>query len=93
MIEQNKNSLNINPLDYDNYACDKCGSITFKQLSVIKKIPGVVVGQADKKIIPFPIPVYVCDKCGEIIKADRKMLKLGEFTDNSLVEKKSSIII
>lgn len=48
---------------------------------MIKKIPGVLVGQADQKDVNIPIrefPVLTCAKCGELapfIKSDKEFMK------------------
>lgn len=50
-------------LDSENYQCTRCGSRTFKEAFVIKKVSGVVMG-VPKDYVSVPIPLLVCDHCG-----------------------------
>ena len=65
----------IDPRDYPSVKCDKCGSILFRNVVVLKEIPGTLVGQGTEPIT-IPLQVLVCDKCGEILKSDIKDYKL-----------------
>ena len=73
--------IRINPLDYDNLKCDKCGNETFTHNIILKKIPGIVMG-AGKEDQLIDLPVFVCAKCGAILKEYREMYSLEEFKDN-----------
>jgi len=73
--------IRINPLDYDNLKCDKCGNETFTHNIILKKIPGIVVG-AGKEDQVIDLPVFVCAKCGAILKDYREMYKLEEFKED-----------
>ena len=68
----------INPLDYENIKCDKCGNETFESAFIIKNIPGLVMGNGSEDV-QYPLDVVVCKKCGAIMKDYRKEYKLEEF--------------
>lgn len=66
---------------YENYKCE-CGCELFTTATVIKKVPGIDLGEITAEDQPFPlmqIPIWVCAKCGEIapfIKNDEESMKL-----------------
>lgn len=43
----------------------ECGSVTFTEVVLLKKLPGLYFGSTDTQL--SPIPVYVCSKCGKIL--------------------------
>ena len=67
----------VNPLDYETKRCSKCGGILFKTYTILKEIPGMVIGQGAKSTL-VPINVFVCEKCGKILDSDVKMFKLDK---------------
>lgn len=79
--------VQINPLDYPNVKCDKCGNEVFKEAYIMKKIPSTVTGAKDDTLAP--IPVLVCSKCGAIMEDYRKQLNLDE-NGHQLENKKST---
>lgn len=48
-------------IDSENVVCS-CGSKTFKEAIVLKRVSGIVLGE--KTVIP--LNVIVCDKCGKL---------------------------
>lgn len=76
----------FDPRKYDTLKCSKCNSILWEQKLVIKKIPGMLVGQAGKDVM-FPLNVLVCSKCGEIMEDDIKGYQLEKDLG---IEKESS---
>lgn len=57
--------------------CDKCGSIYFKDVVVLKSISGLISPTGEAMTIP--INVFICDKCGEMapsLKNDEKLKKV-----------------
>ena len=66
----------IDPLSYPTSKCE-CGNMIFNNCTVLKEIPGAVIGQAGETIL-IPISVYVCSKCGKIHREDIKTYKLEE---------------
>lgn len=76
--------LGINPLNYDNITCEKCGGIIFNEGIVFKSIPGLEAGNGTEDIA-FPVPVFYCINCGELLpEYKEKLLK---------TEKKSPLIV
>lgn len=64
----NSMQLRINPFDYDEVTCDKCGNNQFVERYIVRKIPAGIAGATSQD---YPIPVLVCAKCGTIIKSVR----------------------
>lgn len=46
--------------------CDSCGSLYFREVIYIKKVPALMTGSSEDTTVPFPI--YKCDSCGHINK-------------------------
>jgi predicted nucleic acid-binding Zn ribbon protein len=44
--------------------CEKCNGITFKEVTLIKKVPKLLLGSKEDTIVPFP--TYKCDDCGHM---------------------------
>lgn len=82
-MEQLNLNRSVDPRDYPNVKCDKCGCEVFVPAMIIKKIPGLVIGKAGEDI-NHPLSVFVCHKCGTIMAADRKTLKLDN--DETVIE-------
>lgn len=93
----NFNMPQFNPNEYPSLECDKCGNVGFVPGMIIKKIPGVLVGNAHK-IQLMPDQILICSKCGTILKKDREYYKINDdgTEDKSQFkteENKSDIII
>ena len=85
----------IDPSEYPSLKCDKCGNVAFTTAMIIKKIPGVLLGSANKTQL-MPDQILVCSKCGTILKKDREYYKLtddGQDTVEEKQEPESSLII
>jgi len=54
----------INLKDQPTVVCEKCDSIYFKEVTILKKVPKLLTGSLEDTIIPFP--TYRCDECGYI---------------------------
>lgn len=67
----------VNPLKYPSVTCDNCGGELFEEKLILKKIPGVVVGNGTEDV-NYPVPVLVCSKCGTIEKSYRDLLEKGK---------------
>jgi len=55
----------------------ECGSPTFREAIIFKKVPGLYVGTTEPVL--YPVPVYVCTECGKIMKEmikDKSLLEL-----------------
>jgi uncharacterized Zn finger protein len=46
--------------------CEKCKSIYFKEIVLIKKVPKLLTGSSEDTLVPFP--TYMCDSCGHVNK-------------------------
>ena len=83
----------IDLTEYPSLKCDKCGNVAFTPAMIIKKIPGVLMGNASKTQL-MPDQILVCSKCGTILKKDREYYKLNDDgTEPEKPEKKESSII
>jgi predicted nucleic acid-binding Zn ribbon protein len=44
--------------------CEKCESLFFKEVTMIKKVSKLLTGSAEDTIVPFP--TYRCDDCNHV---------------------------
>jgi predicted nucleic acid-binding Zn ribbon protein len=44
--------------------CEKCEGMIFREVTLIKKVPGLMLGSKEDTIVPFP--TYRCDDCGHM---------------------------
>jgi uncharacterized Zn finger protein len=44
--------------------CEKCSSMYFKEVTMIKKVPKLLTGSSEDTIVPFP--TYMCNECGHV---------------------------
>ena len=79
---------NSDPRKYETIKCSHCGSIQFVNQFVLKKVPGIEVGQAGKDIM-LPLNILVCAKCNHILDDDIKGYKLEEDLKGELIEKQT----
>jgi uncharacterized Zn finger protein len=47
-------------------ACEKCESIFFKEVVIIKRVSKLLTGSPKDTDVPFP--TYMCEKCGHVNK-------------------------
>jgi len=47
-------------------ACEKCESIFFKEVVIIKRVSKLLTGSPKDADVPFP--TYMCEKCGHVNK-------------------------
>lgn len=72
----------INPSNYPSVKCPKCGGCLWTTSYIVKDIPGIILGDATRKIIQVPLkefPVITCSNCGELapfIKDDKEFMKV-----------------
>ena len=68
-----------------NIVCSDCGSKTFMEVAVLKRISAILSPSGKEEI--YPIPVFVCSKCGKIPQEymDKQNAKyiLGEIKDEN----------
>jgi predicted nucleic acid-binding Zn ribbon protein len=44
--------------------CEKCESLFFKEVTMIKKVSKLLTGSTEDTIVPFP--TYRCDDCNHV---------------------------
>jgi uncharacterized Zn finger protein len=44
--------------------CEKCSSMYFKEVTMIKKVTKLLTGSSEDTIVPFP--TYMCNECGHV---------------------------
>jgi len=54
----------INLRDQPTVECEKCKSIYFKEVTILKKVSKILTGSAEDTIVPFP--TYACSECDNI---------------------------
>lgn len=81
----------IDPMEYPQIKCDKCGHNVFRHGVIVYNIPGLAVG-AGSEDMHYPLPVYVCDNCGTIMKSYRDELEKIE-KEKEDKSKTSSLIL
>ena len=62
----------VDPFSYPSEICSECGSEVCVAGVIMKKVPGVLVGEGGVEFIPVPIKVGVCAKCGTLSPSDKK---------------------
>jgi len=56
----------VNLRECPTVKCESCGSIYFREVIYIKKVPALMTGSSEDTTVPFPI--YKCDSCGHVNK-------------------------
>jgi uncharacterized Zn finger protein len=54
----------INLKDQPTIKCEKCESIFFKEVTMLKRVPKLLTGSSEDTIVPFP--TYMCNECGYV---------------------------
>ena len=54
----------INLRDQPTIECEKCKSVYFKEVTILKKVSKILTGNPEDTIVPFP--TYACSECGHI---------------------------
>ena len=60
------NDIRIDPKSMSPLKCEECGSEHFREIYLIRKQSGLMVGSSNDIIIP--VPTFKCDSCGHINK-------------------------
>ena len=55
---------NINFKEQPTLHCEQCNSMYFKEVTLIKKIPKLLLGTPNDTLVPFP--TYMCNDCGHV---------------------------
>jgi hypothetical protein len=59
----NDNS-NIDLKKQPTVVCEKCESMFFKEVTLIKKVSKLYLGTPNDTLVPFP--TYMCNECGHV---------------------------
>jgi uncharacterized Zn finger protein len=61
---ENLTKQKINLKEQPTISCESCGSIYFKEVTLIKKVSKILTGSSEDTLVPFP--TYMCEKCGHV---------------------------
>lgn len=64
--------LNVNLAQLVNERC-ACGNDYWEKINILKKVPGLMIGQAQATIMP--VEMYRCDKCKTLHPDFTELLK------------------
>ncbi len=67
------NQVQVDLSKFPNEKCS-CGSVFFKQLMLIRKVPGLLIGSSQDQIVN--VAVLVCDECNEVFKDNQALINL-----------------
>ena len=70
-------NININPLEYPEVKCDKCGCKIFSPGVMFRAIPGILVGAAGQTQYADQRVMY-CVECHELSPMDKEFMKIAE---------------
>jgi hypothetical protein len=59
-----QNNINVDINQTVPVICEQCNGIYFEQSLTIRKVSGILTGQAEASYIP--IPVFQCKACGHV---------------------------
>lgn len=59
-----KNKPNIDLKQQPTVTCESCGSMYFKEVTLIKKVSKILLGTPNDTLVPFP--TYTCNDCGHV---------------------------
>lgn len=66
-MKNGKNELQTPQVDLNsmkNLECDSCSCQLFKPATVVKIVPGILVGQTETQYVP--VQIMRCDDCGAV---------------------------
>jgi uncharacterized Zn finger protein len=55
---------NIDLKKQPTLTCEKCDSMYFKEVTLIKKVSKLLLGTPNDTLVPFP--TYMCNDCGHV---------------------------
>ena len=58
------NKPNIDLKQQPTVTCEKCDSMYFKEVTLIKKVSKLLLGTPNDTMVPFP--TYMCNDCGHV---------------------------
>ena len=65
-MENSLPKMKVDLREQPSVKCEKCESLFFEEVTMIKKVSKLLTGSAEDTTVPFPI--YKCDECGHINK-------------------------
>ena len=65
-MENSLPKMKVDLREQPSVKCEKCESLFFEEVTMIKKVSKLLTGSAEDTIVPFPI--YKCDSCGHVNK-------------------------
>lgn len=86
-----ENNIRVNPLKYPNVKCE-CGCEIWNQGVILKKIPGLEVGNGMEDTF-IDLPVWYCIKCGKILPEYRQIYKLDGAREEPKKDNTPTLII
>jgi len=63
-MENSLPKTQIDLRDQPTVKCEKCESVWFEEVTMIKKVSKLLTGSSEDTIVPFP--TYACRDCGHI---------------------------
>lgn len=67
------NQVQVDLSKFPNEKCS-CGSVFFKQVLLIRRVPGLLIGSSQDQIAN--IAILVCDECNEVFKENQALINL-----------------
>jgi predicted nucleic acid-binding Zn ribbon protein len=63
-MENSLPKMKVDLREQPSVKCEKCESLFFKEVTMIKKVSKLLTGSAEDTIVPFP--TYRCDDCNHV---------------------------
>jgi len=63
-MENSLPKMKVDLREQPSVKCEKCESLFFEEVTMIKKVSKLLTGSAEDTIVPFP--TYRCDDCNHV---------------------------
>jgi predicted nucleic acid-binding Zn ribbon protein len=63
-MENSLPKMKVDLREQPSVKCEKCESLFFKEVTMIKKVSKLLTGSSEDTIVPFP--TYRCDDCHHV---------------------------
>ena len=63
-MENSLPKMKVDLREQPSVKCEKCESLFFEEVTMIKKVSKLLTGSAEDTIVPFP--TYMCNECGHV---------------------------
>ena len=63
-MENSLPKMKVDLREQPTIKCEKCESMWFEEVTMIKKVSKLLTGSSEDTIVPFPS--YCCDKCSHV---------------------------